>query len=364
VLALAIAYASSATGFLLQYFSLPVGSFAVEKIIASAMFTIAVCSISGAVVARYGQTTPYAWFAVLGLGGLVGFSWFVLVQPDLVGRVYAINLSLGGITLLVAAKLRPVRKNGPIEMALFLLSLVSACNFFVRPALVIGLDGTLATREEIYASAYWMTTLLSNALFSLLIALSLLAGVALDMMGTLRTESHTDPLSKLLNRRGFEDRATALLESGANANLPMALVLADLDHFKNINDMYGHAAGDRVIIDFAGKLLATAGKRGIVGRIGGEEFAVLLPLTELAAARLLAEAVRTVFSAESVNGLPLGIRVTASFGVAARSGSEGLAPLMRRADEALYKAKQNGRDSVRISYQRPEIPPYPEARLG
>ena len=84
---------------------------------------------------------------------------------------------------------------------------------------------------------------------------------------------------------------------------------------------------------------------------------MLLPLADPAAARLFAEAVRTVFSAEAINGLPREVRVTASFGVAARSGDESLAELMRRADEALYQAKKGGRDSVRVSYQRaPETP--------
>jgi diguanylate cyclase (GGDEF)-like protein len=173
-------------------------------------------------------------------------------------------------------------------------------------------------------------------------------------MKALKTETHTDPLSGLLNRRGFEERALLVLQHCAAAKVPVALVLADLDHFKALNDRYGHAAGDQVIADFAAKLRAAAGARAVAGRIGGEEFAVLLSLSDLATARLFAEAVRTHYSAGSVDGLPPGTRVTASFGVAARTGEEGLEPLMRRADEALYKAKKNGRDSVRLSYERAE----------
>ena len=116
-----------------------------------------------------------------------------------------------------------------------------------------------------------------------------------------------------------------------------------------------------MIADFAAKLRAAAGTRGIAGRIGGEEFAVLLSLSDLATARLFAEAVRTHYSAGNVDGLPPGTRVTASFGVAARTGDEGLEPLMRRADEALYKAKQNGRDSVRLSYERAETVFIPDS---
>jgi PleD family two-component response regulator len=83
---------------------------------------------------------------------------------------------------------------------------------------------------------------------------------------------------------------------------------------------------------------------------------VLLPLSDLGAARLFAEAVRSVFSTGAIDGLPFGTKVTASFGVAARTAAEPLAPLLRRADDALYKAKQSGRDSVRLAYERSGAP--------
>ncbi|WP_292274803.1 GGDEF domain-containing protein, partial [Mesorhizobium sp.] len=123
----------------------------------------------------------------------------------------------------------------------------------------------------------WTTALLSHALLSLLIALCLFTAAALDVLKALKAETHTDPLSGLLNRRGFEDRAALLLDQCAKAGFPVALVLADLDHFKALNDQHGHEAGDRVIADFAAKLRFATGARGAAGRIGGEEFAVLLP---------------------------------------------------------------------------------------
>ena len=138
-------------------------------------------------------------------------------------------------------------------------------------------------------------------------------------------------------------------------------MLADLDHFKSINDLYGHAAGDRVIVDFAAKLLAAAGTRGIAGRIGGEEFAVLLPLTDLAAARLLRRSrPHGLFRRRRRRPSPRHQGHGQLRRGRPHAASEGLAPLMRRADEALYKAKKNGRDSVRLSYERPDVPLVPE----
>jgi diguanylate cyclase (GGDEF)-like protein len=350
---LAASYTLTACGFLLQYFTLPVGM-APTKLASNICFIVAGCCLSGAIISRYGRRVPYMGLAILGCGGLAALSWFFFVVPDLTWRILSMNFAFGGISLLVAAELRPVRNNGPIENVLFVLALLSSLNFFVRTLVIVIAHGPFTSYDGFYTSSYWTTALLSQALLSLVIALCLFTAAALDVLKALKTETYTDPLSGLLNRRGFEERAEFLLQRCAAAKFPVALVLADLDHFKALNDVHGHAAGDRVIADFAAKLRYATGARGAAGRIGGEEFAVLLPLSDLASARLFAEAVRTLYSAGSVDGLPPGTKVTASFGVAARTGDEGLEPMMRRADEALYKAKKNGRDSVRLSYERPE----------
>ncbi|TPJ67455.1 GGDEF domain-containing protein [Mesorhizobium sp. B2-7-1] len=351
--ALGASYCLSAPGFLLQYFTLPVGV-ALTKLVSNICFTIAACCLSSAIIARYGRRVPYVGIGIVTGGGLAAFIWFMFVQPDLTWRVLVMNFGFGALSLLVAAELRTVRNNGPTERILFALSLLSGLNFVARTLIVVIAHGPFPGYDGFYGSSYWTTALLSHALLSLLIALCLFTAAALDVMRALKAETHTDPLSGILNRRGFEERATLLLDQCGKAGFPVALVLADLDHFKALNDRHGHEAGDRVIADFAAKLRSATGARGAAGRIGGEEFAVLLPLSDLGAARLFAEAIRTFYSAGSIDGLPPGTRVTASFGVAARSGREGLMPLMRRADEALYKAKKNGRDSVRLSYERPE----------
>ncbi|RVB68183.1 GGDEF domain-containing protein [Mesorhizobium sp. M7A.F.Ca.CA.002.03.2.1] len=356
---LALSYSLSAVGFLLQYFTLPIGM-PLTKLVSNICFSIAGCCLAGAIVHRYGRKVPYVGIGALACGGLASFCWFLFIAPDLTWRILAMNFAFGGISLLVAAELRPVRNNGPTEKILFVLSLLSGVNFFVRALIVVIAHGPFTSYDGFYGSSYWTTALLSHALLSLLIALCLFSAAALDVLKALKTETFTDPLSGLLNRRGFEERGMLLLRHCASARFPVALVLADLDHFKALNDVHGHGAGDRVIADFAAKLRSAAGARGVAGRIGGEEFAVLLPLSDLAAARLFAEAVRTVYSAGHVDGLPQGTKVTASFGVAARSGDEALEPLMRRADDALYKAKKNGRDSVRLSYERPETAFLPE----
>lgn len=360
---LAFGYLFSAVGFLLQYFVLPIG-FYPTKLISNVAFLAGTACVALAVSARYTARPPYAAVGILSAIGLSLLIWFLFVDPNLSWRIYAMNFSLGGVTFFVAAQMYRVPGRGPLETVLVMLAFVVGLNFVARTAVVLSLQAGPLTYDNLYQSAYWMSAVLSHALLSLMLALVLLAGAGLDVVSGLKADSHTDPLSRLLNRRGFEEYAARLLDRCGKTGLPVALVLADLDHFKAVNDVHGHQAGDRVIADFARKLQAAAGNRALVARLGGEEFAMLLPLTDLSAARLCTEAIRTGFATADVDGLPPGKRITASFGIAARISGESLAPLMRRADDALYKAKRSGRDSVRLSYERPAASPLPAQTMS
>lgn len=165
-------------------------------------------------------------------------------------------------------------------------------------------------------------------------------------MEELRKASLTDPLSGLLNRRGLEEEAKKIMARMAGADIPAALVICDLDHFKAVNDRFGHACGDNVIAAFAA-CLRDLTRDGAAARLGGEEFAVLLAAADLNTGRLFAEAARTACAGIVANGLPSGHPVTASFGVAEMQAGEALAALLRRADIALLDAKRGGRDCVR-----------------
>ena len=126
-------------------------------------------------------------------------------------------------------------------------------------------------------------------------------------------------------------------------------MVCDLDHFKRVNDTWGHDTGDRVIEAFAGILQSAAPQRATASRFGGEEFVVFLPGANLLGARLFAESVRSAFEALPIAGMDETIRFTASFGVAECRPQEGLSDLRRRADAALYEAKKSGRNRVCIS---------------
>ena len=161
--------------------------------------------------------------------------------------------------------------------------------------------------------------MLSHAVVSLLIAFTMLARAALDMMRELRVETDTDPLSGLLNRRGFERAAGEALAQRVKQKLPAALVIADLDHFKAVNDRFGHAVGDRVIVAFAELLRQAAAGNGIAGRLGGEELSCCSPRATCRRRGSLPRRARALSEA-AIRDVPERMTATASFGVAAIVG--------------------------------------------
>jgi len=158
--------------------------------------------------------------------------------------------------------------------------------------------------------------------------------------------SRTDDLTGLPNRRGFLDASHVELTRARRSGRPVSIVMADIDHFKQVNDRFGHAGGDAVLRSVAAILRASIRTEDIAARWGGEEFILLLPETDLAGARQAAEKVRLAIAACDipVEGTP--IRVTASFGVAAHDLERSLDATIADADRALYHAKENGRDRV------------------
>lgn len=168
------------------------------------------------------------------------------------------------------------------------------------------------------------------------------------MRAQLATIVLTDPLSGCLNRRGFEQQLARDVRRAARSNGEIALIAVDLDHFKQVNDSYGHLAGDMVIEETGALLRETARGGDVVGRIGGEEFVILAPETGIEGATHVAERVVEAFRAHRFRGVGGKRPVTVSVGVVAdRVRDEHAASDLRaRADEALYVAKRAGRDRM------------------
>ncbi len=156
-----------------------------------------------------------------------------------------------------------------------------------------------------------------------------------------------DPLTQVLNARAYYAACEQQIAQSARSQQPFSVLFVDLDHFKAINDTHGHAAGDEVLRVVARTLGAHLRRSDLLGRIGGEEFSILLPDTALAGALQVAENLRQAVqqSQPEVGGQTLSI--TASIGVASRSpGAQSMHALQQRADQAMYEAKKAGRNRV------------------
>lgn len=246
------------------------------------------------------------------------------------------------------------KRRQPLDLLLVALQAVAALLYLVKPLIgwTLGAasapQGYMATTYAAISQSLGSVTLVAVALVVLLVMMR-------DTTAEMMARSETDPLSGLYNRRGFEDRSERALVQAFRSGAPAVLVTADLDHFKTINDSFGHAAGDAVIACFARLLCDMAPEPAIVSRLGGEEFTVFILGANLADGRVYAEAVRTAFSAAPMAGIDQ--VVSASFGVAQLMPGDKLYDLSRRADTALYRAKAGGRNQVRVALN--EMPPVP-----
>jgi diguanylate cyclase len=170
-----------------------------------------------------------------------------------------------------------------------------------------------------------------------------------------RVEALTDPLTSLLNRRGFEIKSRPTFADSASTNKGFCMLMLDIDHFKKVNDTYGHLFGDKVICAIANTLKSKVKGQDAIGRMGGEEFAVLLPETNINGAFTVAEHIRQAIengkirrqnSDEQIGGISI------SIGIAPHTKGITLEELLDQADKALYDSKQNGRNRTSIFGQQ------------
>jgi diguanylate cyclase (GGDEF)-like protein len=182
----------------------------------------------------------------------------------------------------------------------------------------------------------------------ILLIATALAAVIVDRAQVLRLSGIRDPLTRLANRGYFHERAHEELARTARNSRPSTIAMLDIDHFKVVNDSHGHAAGDLVLVSFASVLRSTLRGSDLLARLGGEEFALLLPETSVAHARITIDAIRaTLRETQIVLATGEVVQVTFSAGIAAwPEDGTGVLKLLQVADERLLVAKRGGRDAV------------------
>ncbi|WP_137131218.1 GGDEF domain-containing protein [Rhizobium sp. FY34] len=256
---------------------------------------------------------------------------------------FAIALFLSGLAVLISAR------RSAIDRVMMVLLILAGIQFLAKAAMSVMVGAGKGPKDYIHSN-YALISQSSTGVFVVIIGLMLLSVFVLEIMADERTNSQVDALSQVFNRRGFDAHCEMALRRAKISS--HVVILCDLDHFKRVNDTYGHYSGDLVIRSFADLLQSSAPPEAVVGRLGGEEFCVMLPDVTMESALMLAQALRGAIAMQTISGLPQNFRVTASFGLAALTSSGDLSSAMRRADAALYDAKAAGRNCVRV-YREP-----------
>lgn len=305
--------------------------------------------------------------------------WFVARRP-----LYRYTFSTSSVLLAAVATHETVTAFGPRSWSnldvprsftefgiLFLAGLV----YFAAQAVVIGVGAILLTTSrptlrvvlgtkddnELEAVTIALGTVAAILLVNLPAALAIMVAVGvianrIAEVRQLQVDVRTDPKTGLLNMRGWREVAEREMNRASRDDRPCALLMVDLDHFKNINDTWGHPAGDDVLQYVAHALRSATRPSDVIGRFGGEEFVLLLPDADREEASAAGERIRQTISDLHVpttdkRGGPVAIsHRTTSVGVAVYPmHADGLDPLLQAADAAVYEAKEGGRDQVRLA---------------
>lgn len=251
-------------------------------------------------------------------------------------------------------------KKSPVDQTEKLIAYVALHDFPLVVLVITPLDDVLAQWRRFLGTVLKIGTLLSAMILFLAHHLILRIAELSSTRNELEMLALTDSLTNLFNRRHFWERSQVEIARLSRYSHPLSLLALDIDHFKAVNDRYGHAAGDEALRSFAKILRASLRQADTPARLGGEEFAVLLPETSLANAQLLAERIRQSVETTPVTVGGATFPLTVSIGVVGtRLPKTSLETLLEQADLALYQAKKSGRNRTVVA---PEI--VPEAAHG
>lgn len=306
--------------------------------ISSALFVVSTCE-------RVGQRAHIPTLLGIYVISALVLALTISMTNDVGPRLILLNIGYGCMFMLNFVTLLAAQRRDWFDIAILFTTAFQALDFFLRPTMTVMFEQTIPT-EEYRESVYYSLIGLSLGVKSIMGAMVLIGATILEWTQSFRESSEQDPLTGLHNRAAFENSMRSMLPKAHAENAPLSLVVADIDHFKQVNDIWGHQAGDRAIASF-GRLISEM-VRGCdtAGRVGGEEFCIAVWNCPNEPAERLAERIRQAFAQLSHDGLSGDIRLTASFGVATAHADESYERLFARADEALYTAKSKDRNRV------------------
>lgn len=280
--------------------------------------------------------------AIVTLTSIYQFSW---VEPNAWARVSIFSLASSLVLALPILQLHSKKISFDLlDKSLLWLSIIFTVYNLTRPALIWLLGYT--DLRYLPSSPYWILTLYSVLGFSFLFTVVMTAIAVKETVDKLRKERDFDALTKLLNRRSFQEHAQRHLTD--MRSYPMAMLACDIDHFKRINDTWGHERGDMVLQLVATTLQNNVREHDLVARFGGEEFVLLLAGKTLQEAEFIAQRIRSDLGSKNTV-LPNAPKLTMSFGVSLITKPSQFEQAMKEADQLLYQAKNAGRDRVHVS---------------
>ena len=273
--------------------------------------------------------------------------WATIVQPHVGVRTAMVPL-FASLTLFLTALIiyRHREEPRPAEYAAAIL--------FALVAVIQAIAGAMAfmqgeTGDAAYFGLYMHFNFLTLPAAYTGMAMFVVFMLASDLSEEMKAIAVRDQLTGLLNRRGFNEQSAKTYSLARRRDLPVAVILTDIDRFKQINDEFGHEAGDLALRHFARLMQVSRRQEDVLARVGGEEFALILPGTNLDDALKVADVLRGRVEIAPLNYKGESIQMTASFGIATLSASDScMTEVIVRADTALYRSKRRGRNRVEL----------------
>ncbi len=278
----------------------------------------------------------------------VGLPYFLFVQDNAEWRFLIYSILIVLITLnTVVYLLRPITPpDGDARIFVAIAMLIFSLGWIVEFLITVEAFQNLLPISEQESEIFWLC---ANITSSILLPMSLLLLISERLLGELGRQASIDSLTGILNRRGFFSLAQVEIARGIRHNRPVAMIILDIDHFKLVNDRYGHAAGDKVLVQLAATIGQTLRLGDLFCRMGGEEFCLLLTEVGELEAINIAKRIKDLVSS---NVLRLGtdeISITASLGLTmVVETNDSLSDALAAADKALYRAKDFGRNRIEI----------------
>ncbi|MEO0464727.1 MAG: GGDEF domain-containing protein [Pseudomonadota bacterium] len=343
LLGFVVASLAIGTSFTINHY-LVVDSHMVPRLAIGLASMIACNALVWSACARLGREIP---LKALIAGGALTLLLIGLSDParDVTPWLFALNAYCGIVFVIGAQVLASAGSRDVVDRVMVWVFALVAVQFYVRPILAVSIDGAMSSADYRHSVGHAMYVV-SGAVFKVMLAGNVIAAAMTDQLRAVKSQTQLDSLSGLSIRSAFEEQAVAMMDRARSGDVPVSLIVADIDHFKRINDRWGHPIGDQVIATFGEVFTRTLRPSDVAGRIGGEEFCILAWNCPEDAATRLAERLRLQFSGEPYEGIHSSERLTASFGVTVVRPGEGYARAYERADVALYRAKRSGRDCV------------------